>query len=209
MKHEWRKQELSIYLPKAKPELITIPTYKYVVIDGEGNPNSDAFAACIEVLYSVSYAIKMTLKKMDNVPKSYEDYTVYPLEGVWDITDEAKKTFTQGALNKDDLVYRLMIRQPDFVHNDFFKEMVAITKKKKPNTLLDTLKFESLTDGTCIQMMHIGSFDNEPQSFKVMEAYAKEQGVERASKIHREIYLSDFRKVPEEKLKTVLRFQVK
>ncbi len=208
MKYEWRKQERSIYLPKAKPELNSIPEYKYVVIDGQCNPNSDLFGEYIGVLYSISYAIKMTLKKMENSPKDYCDYTVYPLEGVWDITDDAKKTY-EGTINKDDLVFRLMIRQPDFVNQDFYDEMLTSTKKKKPHELLANVQYESIKDGSCVQMMHIGSFDDEPASFKKMEAFAKEEGQERLTKTHREIYLSDFRKVPKEKLKTVLRFQVK
>lgn len=207
MKYEWRKAEKEIYLPKRTPELITIPEYNYIVIAGEGNPNSDAFGEYISVLYSVAYTIKMTLKKLENTPEGYTDYTVYPLEGVWDINEEAKKTFN-GTLNKDDLVFRLMIRQPNFVTPDFFKEMLLLTQKKKPHLLLEQLQYETITDGKCIQMMHIGSYDDESESFQQMEACANEQGVERVSKIHREIYLSDFRKVPQEKLKTVLRFRV-
>ncbi len=208
MKQEWRKQEKSVYLPKSKPERVNIPAYKYIVIDGEGNPNSEAFAECVQVLYSVAYAIKMGLKKAKEQPDGYSDYTVYPLEGIWDINDEAKKNFT-GTINKDDLVFNLMIRQPDFVDEDTFNQMLDLTKKKKPHDLLDSMRFESLKDGDCIQMMHIGSYDNESASFEMMEQFAAEQGVERLSKKHREIYLSDFRKVPEEKLKTVLRFRVK
>lgn len=205
MKHEWRKKEKTVYIPKNKPEIIDVLEYQFVSISGKGNPNSPAFADYITALYSLSYAIKMTLKKMDNPPQNYVDYTVYPLEGVWDINDEAKKNFS-GTINKDDLVFTLMIRQPDFVNQAFFEEMLALTKNKKPQKLLTELKFEKITEGKCIQMLHIGSYDKEPESFQLMEAFAEKEGLKRASKIHREIYLSDFRKVAEEKLKTVLRF---
>ncbi len=208
MKYEWRKQEKEIYTPKNKPGLVHIPAFKFVVIDGTGNPNDDAFAEYISALYAVSYTIKMTLKKMDEQPAGYCDYTVYPLEGVWDINDEAKKTFT-GTINKDDLVFSLMIRQPDFVDENLFVKMLELTKAKKPHPLLSKIRFETIEEGDCVQMMHMGSYDSEPASFKLMEEFAETQGVERISKIHREIYLSDFRKVPEEKLKTILRFQVK
>lgn len=207
MKHEWRKKEKTVYLPKNKPEIIDVPEYQFVTISGEGNPNSAHFADYIAALYSLSYAIKMTLKKADNPPQNYVDYTVYPLEGVWDISDEAKKNFS-GAINKDDLVFTLMIRQPDFVDQAFFEEMLALTKKKKPQKLLEQLQFEKITEGKCIQMLHIGSYDSESESFSLMEAFAEKEGLKRVSKIHREIYLSDFRKVAEEKLKTVLRFGV-
>jgi len=206
-KHEWRKQEKAVYLPKNKPEVIDIPAYSFLIIDGQGNPNSEAFAECIGVLYSLSYAIKMTPKKMETPPSGYCDYTVYPLEGIWDITDEAKKTF-DGTINKDDLVFRLMIRQPDFVDESFFQQMLAQVKEKKPHPLLDQVKFETITDGPCVQMLHIGSYDDEPASFQIMEDFANAEGLTRLSKRHREIYLSDFRKVPADKLKTVLRFQV-
>lgn len=207
MKHEWRKKEKELYLPKTKPEVIHIPEFRFLTISGEGNPNSEFFSEYIGALYAVSYPIKMTLKKRSK-PYGYSDYTVYPLEGVWDINEEAKKIFN-GTINKDDLVFKLMIRQPDFVTEDFALEMLEMTKRKKENKLLGQVRFESITEGKCVQMMHIGSYDNEPDSFEVMEAFAETENLNRVSKMHREIYLSDFRKVNEEKLKTVLRFQVK
>ncbi len=207
MKHEWRKAEKSIYIPKSKPEVIDVPVYKFITISGAGNPNSEPFAECIGALYSMAYAIKMNLKKERDKPKDYTDWTVYPLEGVWDITEEARKNFT-GRINKDDLVFDLMIRQPNFVTEHFFNKMLELTKKKKPNELLDKIQFKSIKEGRCIQMMHIGSYDDEPASFQMMEEFADSQNLNRKSKIHREIYLSDFRKVAKEKLKTVLRFQL-
>jgi len=205
MKHEWRKKEKAVYLPKKKPKIIDIPEYQFVTIEGEGNPNSSWFSEYIGVLYSISYAIKMTLKK-EATFEGYQDYTVYPLEGVWDINEAAKQNF-EGKINKDDLVFKLMIRQPNFVDKAFFDKMLELTKKKKPHELLEKVKFEKITDGKCIQMMHIGSYDDEPASFEIMETFAEEENLTRLSKVHREIYLSDFRKVPAEKLKTVLRFK--
>lgn len=206
-KYEWRKQEKEIYLPKNKPSIITIPEYQFITINGEGNPNDESFGEYIGVLYSLSYAIKMTLKKHPQPPKEYCDYTVYPLEGVWDINDKAKNNF-KGQINKDDLVFTLMIRQPNFISEDFFIEQLNLVKKKKYHPLLEQVKFEKTEEGQCIQMLHIGSYDNEAGSFRIMEEFAKSKNVKRISKIHREIYLSDFRKVPEEKLKTVLRFNI-
>jgi len=206
-KHEWRKKEKDIYLPKNTPEVITIPPFKFLTISGAGNPNSPHFSDYITVLYSISYAIKMTLKKTNDLPLGYYDYTVYPLEGIWDINDEAKKNYS-GKLNKDDLVFNLMIRQPDFVSIDYFNAILKGVKIKKPNVLLDEVKFQTLEEGQCIQMLHVGSYDSEPESFKKMEEFAHKNGLSRKSKIHREIYLSDFRKVAPEKLKTILRFSV-
>lgn len=206
MKHEWRKKEKEIYLPKNKPEIVEIPVFKYFTIHGEGDPNSDSFPEYIGVLYSLSYAVKMSYKK-GMEPPGYFDYTVYPLEGVWDIKDEAKENFS-GTINKDNLIFTLMIRQPDFVDRTFAEKMLELTKQKKPHPLLGNVKFETITERTCVQMLHSGSYDNEPESFKIMEEFAAENGLKRLSKIHKEIYLTDARKVAPEKLKTVLRFQV-
>jgi hypothetical protein len=206
MKHEWKKVEKQFYLPKNKPEIIQIPKFKFFTIEGKGNPNDDFFADYIGVLYSLSYAVKMSPKK-GNEPKGYFDYTVYPLEGVWDITEEARKRFT-GTINKDDLVFKLMIRQPDFVDLEYAQKTLELTQKNKPNSLLERVKFEEITEGSCIQMLHLGSYDNEPASFQLMEEFAAKEKVKRVSKIHREIYLSDARKVAADKLKTVLRFSI-
>ncbi|MGB5819387.1 MAG: GyrI-like domain-containing protein [Saonia sp.] len=207
MKHEWRKKEKEVYLPKTKPETVNIPEYQFLTLKGEGNPNSNFFAECVGVLYALSYAIKMSPKKGIG-PKGYYDYTVYPLEGVWDINEKAKKTY-DGVINKDDLMFTLMIRQPDFVDDRYVAKMTELTKIKKPHPLLEKVKFERITDGHCVQMMHLGSYDNEAESFKLMEEFAAAQNLFRTSKVHREIYVSDFRKTKPEKLKTILRFQVK
>lgn len=205
MKHEWRKKEKELYLPKTTPQMIEVPPLNYFSIKGEGNPNNAFFQEYIEVLYSLSYAIRMSYKK-GLEPKGFFDYTVYPLEGVWSITKEAQKNFT-GTIRKDDLVFNLMIRQPSFVNEEYAHEVITTAKKKKPHPLLDQVRFENINEGLCVQMMHIGSYDNEPQSFQLMEEFAEKNNIQRKSKVHREIYISDVRRVAPEKLKTVLRFQ--
>jgi|WetSurSiteA1Bulk_404760.scaffolds.fasta_scaffold01919_3 hypothetical protein len=206
MKHEWKKTEKQFYLPKNGPELISIPAFKFFIIKGKGNPNDDFFAEYVGVLYSLSYAVKMSPKKGIE-PQDYFDYAVYPLEGLWDLSEEAKKSF-DGTINKNELVFKLMMRQPDFVDEKYSTMILDHVKKKKPHNLLDKVKFEVITDGLCVQMMHEGSYDNEQESFKVMEEYAEKENYIRKSKVHREIYLSDARKVTPDKLKTVLRFNV-
>ena len=207
MKHEWKKTEKNFYFPNVEPEKIIVPKFNFYTIQGEGNPNDDSFAEYVGVLFSLSYAIKMGLKSGEVVPKNYTDYAVYPLEGVWDINEEAKRNMN-GKLDKNSLVYKLMIRQPAFITADVAAENIEITKKKKPHTLLDQIRFETIEEGSCIQMLHMGSFDNEPQSFKLMEQFAEEQQLKRKSLTHREIYLSDARKTIPERLRTILRFQV-
>ena len=209
MKYEWRKKEKAFYIAKQKPEIITVPEFNFFTISGQGNPNSPEFSEYIGSLYALSYTVKMGLKK-NPVLGNYYDYTVYPLEGIWDISEEAKKTYTENTtLNKDDLVFTLMIRQPHFVTETYALEAIQNVIIKKSNPFLKKVKFEKITEGKCIQMLHVGSYDNEPATFKVMEDFAIENNLDRISKIHKEIYLSDFRKVPKEKLKTVLRFSIK
>jgi hypothetical protein len=101
-----------------------------------------------------------------------------------------------------------MIRQPGYLDASLFGEMLELTKEKKPQDLLNDVKFEKITDGMCVQMLHIGSYDAEPASFRIMEVFSEDKNLKRISKSHREVYLSDFRKVAPEKLKTVLRFGV-
>lgn len=206
MKYDWKKAEKRFYLPKAKPEVIDVPKFKFFSVEGQGNPNDPFFGEYIGVLYSLAYAIRMS-PKQNLAPQGFYEYTVFPLEGVWDIADHSQ--WIEGApLDKDNLKFNLMIRQPDFVTRDYAMETIERTKKKKPHQLLEMVKFEEIEDGRCIQMLHIGSFDSEPESFRLMEKFAEEQGLKRLSKTHREIYMSDFRKVPVEKLKTVLRFKI-
>ena len=206
MKHEWKKKEKELYLPPTQPVYIDVPELNFITIKGEGNPGGEMFATHVATLYAMAYGIKMSPKKDINIP-GYFDFTVYPLEGIWDLTEEAKKKYN-GSFNKDDLVYTLMIRQPEFVdikHFNIIKEM--LTEKKKDLPIPD-VQLEQIKDGPCIQMMHIGSYDDEPASFAKMEEFARLEAYSRTSKTHREIYISDARRVSPEKLKTVLRFKV-
>jgi hypothetical protein len=207
MKLDWKKQEKMYYLPKSEPELLDIPGFGYFIVKGEGNPNDDFFADYIKVLYSLSYAVKMS-PKSGFVPNNYSEYTVFPLEGIWDLKDDTKNS-DNHLFDKNDLAFNLMIRQPDFVTSDFAEEIIRITSKKKPDKLLEKVVFGTITDGLCIQMLHTGPYDTEPESFRRMEEFAKSKGLIRPVLYHREIYLSDARKTAPEKLRTVLRFKVK
>lgn len=204
MKYEWRKKEKEYYIPKEKPQLVEIPEFKYFTLKGKGNPNTEAFKECIGVLYSLSYAIRM-MPKNGITPDGYFEYTVYPLEGIWDLTEEGR---LEETLNKDELVYKLMIRQPDFVTQEVVNIAMEIVKKKKPHPLLEKVEFESIKEGLCVQMLHVGPYDDEPRTFSVMKEFCVENNLEIKTLAHKEIYLSDFRKTEASKLKTVLRYLV-
>ena len=202
-KFDYKKDNRDFYLPKSVPTIVEIPAMTFAAIRGAGNPNEDAFAEVTAALYSLSYAVKMSYKS-DRVPENYYEYTVFPLEGIWDLVD-----YSKPSTDKDNLAYQMMIRQPDFLTTDEFEYFRQLTQKKKPNSSLDRIELITINEGLCCQMLHVGSYDDEPESFRQMEAYCEANGYERLSKIHREIYLSDPRKTESSKLKTVLRIQVR
>lgn len=204
MKHEWKKQEKNLYMPKEQPEIITVPKQNFLTIAGQGNPNKEGFSERIQALYSLAYAIRM-MPKQGYTPEGYFEYTVYPLEGIWDLTEEGRKSDT---LNKDELRYTIMVRQPDFVNDQVVSRAFEKAMKKNSSQYLNQVNFEAIEDGLCVQMLHVGPYDNEPETFGKMDAFLKENHLERISLLHREIYLSDFTKVEPEKLKTVLRYKI-
>lgn len=201
MKHEYKKHEKDLYQPKS-PSLIHVPAMKYIALKGEGNPNSEAFSHKIEALYACAYTIKMFPRNGVIIP-DYVDYTVYPLEGVWDLSLKGR---LEETLNKDELVYTIMIRQPDFITEDIFK--LAQIKSMYKNDEIKDIELIQTEPSKCVHMMHIGPFDTEPESFRLMEEYCESLGLKRLSKCHREIYLSDFRKTKADSLKTILRIEV-
>lgn len=204
MKYEWKKHAREFYLPKERTEIITVPGFKFFILEGRGNPNEKGFSQAVEVLYGLSYSVKM-LPKRNIMPVGYFDYTVFPLEGVWDLAEEAREL---DRLDKNSLIYKIMIRQPDFVTDELAREVIDNQKIKKPNHLLDSVRFESMEEGLCVQMLHTGSYDDEPASFSKMEEFCAQNNLKRTYKTHREIYISDARKTQPDKLKTVLRFKV-
>ena len=197
MKHEWRKHEKALYGAGKTPELLDVPAQKFIVISGRGDPNGEDFSARISALYPLAYALRSIFKARD------EDYAVYPLEGLW------RGSVRCGAVVKSELEYELMIRQPDAATEAEFAEALDKTRRKKPSPLLDEVRFETMTDGRCVQMLHTGSYDGEPASFALMADFAASNGLERAGERHREIYLNNAQRTEPDKLKTILRFSVR
>lgn len=201
-KLDYKKVYKDLYLPKKTPSIIAVPRINFVVIEGQGDPNSEEFALQTTALYNFSYAVKMSYKS-DDIPEGYYDYTVFPLEGEWDLIDK-----NIPSTVKSNYKYKLMIRQPEFLTEALFEKFLLQVKKKKSNIYLDKLFFETIEEGLCCQKLHIGSYDDEPASFEFMEKFCEENGHKRICKTHREIYLSDPRKTEASKLKTVLRYKV-
>lgn len=208
MAFDFKKEYKEFYMPKSKPEIVTVPKANYIAVRGKGDPNDEggAYQQAVGILYAVAYTLKMSYKT-DYRIEGFFDYVVPPLEGFWwqegvdgiDYSD--KSTFNWISV----------IRLPDFVTQKDFDWATGEAEKKKH---LDCSKAEFLTidEGLCVQLMHIGPFDDEPATVSTMNAYLLENGYENDfsdSRLHHEIYLSDARKVAPEKWKTVIRHPIK
>ncbi len=202
MKYEWKKNEKILYGVKQKPQLIEIPTAYYIMIKGEGNPNESDFSNRVSALYSLAYGIKMLFKNMEKEELEYSDFTVFPLEGIWEKSDD-------DEFDKNKLKYTIMIKQPYFITKEIFELAFEKVKKKKPNELYDEVSFDCIESKKAIQILHIGSFDTEIESFEKLDNFASEMKLERSEKLHTEIYLNNKNRTAEDKLKTILRYNVK
>lgn len=205
MKHEWKKHEKEMYGAKETPALVNVPLQRFIMISGKGNPNETAFSDKITALYSLAYAIKMGYKSAsaDNkLLSGIQDFTVYPIEGVWQQKEDVE-------LIKENLEYTIMIRQPAFITEDMACEALERVKVKKPSPLYEDIRFDTIQDGKCVEILHVGSFDEEPASFEKMDEFAKKNELKRIENYHREIYLNNANRVEKSKLKTILRYSVK
>lgn len=181
-----------------KFRILTMPKRQYLMIDGHGDPNSSKeFADAIRALYPVAYKLKFASKQVLG-----RDYVVMPLEGLWWADDMTKFT---TARDKSEWDFTLMLMQPDWITKDMFDAAVEKVAEKDPPYNLAQVRFETLDEGMCVQTLHIGSFDDEAAILDQMHnEFIPEQGLAMSGK-HHEIYLSDFRKVAPEKLRTILR----
>lgn len=208
MAFDFKKEYKEFYMPKNKPEIVTVPKANYIAVRGNGNPNEidGAYQQAISILYAVAYTLKMSYKTEHKIEGFFE-YVVPPLEGFWwqdnvDGIDYADK----AAFN-----WISVIRLPEFITQKDFEWAVETASEKKK---LDCSSAEFLTvdEGLCVQIMHIGAFDDEPQTIALMDEYIAQNGYENditESRLHHEIYLSDARKVAPEKWKTVIRHPIK
>jgi hypothetical protein len=201
---DFKKEQKEIYQPKIVPAIIDVPKMTFIVVNGKGDPNNEEFKTSVELLYSLSYSIKMN-------NKAILEYVIPPLEGIW-------WKGTIGTIDKSKFEWAIMLRQPDFVTETIFETAKLLVSKKKKH--LDVLKarLDTFTEGLCAQVMHIGSYDGEGPTLKKLEKFVKESGyifdimndsVKNLSRRHHEIYLSNPGKVAVEKMKTVIRYPIK
>ena len=208
MPFDFKKEYKEFYLPKNKPQIVNVPKANYIAIRGQGNPNEEggAYQRAISVLYAVAYTLKMSYKTDYKIAGFFE-YVVPPLEGFW----WQDGIYGVDYLKKGEFNWISIIRLPDFITRENFDWAVKTASEKKK---IDCSKAEFLTieEGLCVQIMHIGSFDDEPASLEKMDKYLAENGYEKDfsdTRLHHEIYLSDPRKSTPDKQKTVIRHPVK
>lgn len=206
MAFDFKKEYREFYLPKNRPELVFVPPMRFVAVRGEGDPNEPggAYQAALGALYAVAYAVKMS-KLGDRRMDGYFDFVVPPLEGFW----QADGLFDPAR--KSSLRWISAIRLPDFVTEADLEWAKAESARKKK---ADASKAELLTidEGLCVQMLHLGPFDDEPASVARMDAFIEENGYVSdltETRLHHEIYLSDARRAAPEKWKTVLRHPIR
>lgn len=208
MAFDFKKEYKEFYMPKNKPEIVTVPKANYIAVRGKGNPNEidGAYQQAISILYAVAYTLKMSYKTEHKIEGFFE-YVVPPLEGFW------WQDNVDGIDYADKAVFNWIsvIRLPEFITKKDFEWAVETASEKKK---LDCSSAEFLTvdEGLCVQIMHIGAFDDEPQTVALMDEYIAQNGYENdmtESRLHHEIYLSDARKVAPEKWKTVIRHPIK
>ena len=208
MPFDFKKEYKEFYLPKNKPQIVNVPKANYIAIRGQGNPNEEggAYQRAISVLYAVAYTLKMSYKTDYRIAGFFE-YVVPPLEGFWWQDGICGVDYSK----KDEFNWISIIRLPDFITRENFDWAVKTASEKKK---IDCSKAEFLTieEGLCVQIMHFGSYDDEPASLEKMDKYLEENGYEKDfsdTRLHHEIYLSDPRKSTLDKQKTVIRHPIK
>ncbi len=208
MAFDYKKEYKEFYMPKNKPGIVTVPEMNYIAVRGKGNPNDEAgeYNKSIGLLYGIAFTIKMSYKG-DYKIDGYFEYVVPPLEGFW--WQDGIKGMDYNK--KEELNFISIIRLPDFVtEQDFEWAVKEATRKKKSD--YSKVEFLIYDEGQCVQCMHLGSYDDESATTKLMEDFARENGYEidiTDTRFHHEIYLSDPRRTETAKLKTVIRHPVK
>lgn len=208
MAFDYKKEYKEFYLPPKKPGIVTVPPMNYIAVRGKGNPNIEGgeYKQSIGLLYAIAFTIKMS-KKGNHQMEGYFDYVVPPLEGFWWQDNSKVIDYTR----KEDFHFISVIRLPDFVTREEFDwALEEATRKKKQD--FSKVEFLTYDEGLCVQCMHIGSYDDEPETVDKMHAFMREQGYEldiTDKRFHHEIYLSDARRVAPERLRTVVRHPVK
>ena len=205
---DFKKERRDLYQPSTAPAIVDVPEMLFLMADGKGNPNGGMeFSAAMEALYGLSYTIRM-----NKAEAGYVETVVPPSEGFWDFADSARYRETGVLPPKDEYVWTLVLRQPEFVTQEVFERAKAALRKRKPQANVDLVRLERFREGLCVQALHLGPYDAEPATVHAMERYQEQRGfrLDHASgRRHHEIYLSNPAKTAPEAMKTILRLPVK
>ena len=208
MAYDFKQDSNEFYRSKNKPEIVDVPKANYLAVRGSGDSNEEggAYQQAISVLYAVAYTLKMSYKTEYKIEGFYE-YVVPPLEGFW----WQENIFGVDYSDKSTFHWISVIRVPDFISEKDFDWAVEMAKNKKKIDC-SSAEFITIEEGLCVQIMHIGPFDEEPKSVAIMDEFLEKNGYVNdmnAERLHHEIYLSDARKVPADKWKTIIRHPIK
>jgi hypothetical protein len=201
---DFKKDQKELYQPKAVPSIVKVPKMTFLAVSGKGDPNGEVFAAAVELLYSLSYSIKMN-------NKAVLEYVIPPLEGIW-------WAGVCGVADKSQFEWRIMLRQPDFVTKAVLESAKNAISKKKKHLDVSQAQLENFSEGLCVQVLHTGPYDTEDATIDTMEQFANQAGyvfdiaddsTKKLSRRHHEIYLTNPGRVTPEKIKTLIRYPVR
>ncbi|MND55480.1 hypothetical protein D3C80_465660 [compost metagenome] len=206
MKIDLTKEHKQYYAAKNTPEIIEIAPAQFLSIEGKGDPSAQEYADLLQALYATAYAVKFIYKGLE------KDFVVAKLEGLWWFDENKYSGFgisdAPQKIPRNEWSYRMLIRVPNFVTDVSLKKAVETVTSKKGIALASSVELFKMNEGKSVQMLHIGPFSKEPETLQIMNQFMQEKKLQRNG-LHHEIYLSDFRKTPEEKLKTILREPVR
>ncbi len=195
------KQDKTYYKATKEPLIRDLDPYYYLTVEGQSAPDDQVFLNAIEKLYSVAYGVKFLLKGEDM------DFVVPKMEGFWFVEGGVERQAEFAATPKDKWCWKIMIRMPDFVEENHYKRASKNVSLKK-GINIEEVQFELINEGKCAQILHLGSYDEEASTIEKLHQFIWDNDLQIAN-YHHEIYLSDPRRTPEDRLKTIIRYAVK
>jgi hypothetical protein len=193
-KIDFKKELKSLYNASAKaPSLVEVPEMNYLMVSGKGTPSDQDFEDAANTIYPLAYTLKFMVRETLNI-----DYGVMPMELVWEVNRE----------KKGDFHFTMMIMQPQYITKDLFESAYEKVRNKFNPPLLEKVRFEGLSEGLCIQMMHKGDYNKMNTTLEKMLQFVSEQGYTSNRDTH-DIYLNNALKTKKENLKTIMRLMVR
>ena len=204
---DFKKERKDLYQPTTAPSIVEVPAMSFLMVDGEGDPNGEGFHQAIETLYSLAYTIRM-----NKAEPGYYPYVVPPSEGFWDFAEEQAIPTEITTFDKNQLIWTLVIRQPDFVTPEILDAAQEKVRKKKPDLRPESARLESFTEGLCVQALHLGPYSTEPATIQTMKKYVEQRRFVldyTRQRRHHELYFSNPKNTEPDTMKTILRLPIR